>query len=216
MQSAPHTHGSGPAAAAGRSALVIGGTGRIGRAVVAALATRGYEVAVHCHAALAAARELAAAIAGRSLAVTADLREENAVRALVHRVVDHFGRLDAVVVCARRRVQSPLDDVTVVDLRTHFDVNVAGGFVVAQEAGACMVAQGTGGAIVFVGGADVEPARPGDVAYRASDAAIPGLARGLRVEFAARDPRVRVSCVPPGDADPATIAAAVAASIDVV
>ena len=215
MESAQHTHGSGPAAAAGRAALVIGGTGRIGRAVVAAAAARGHDVAVHCHAALPAARELAAAIGGRSLAVTADLRDEGAVRALVHRVVDHFGRIDAVVVCGRRRVHSPLDDVTAADLRAHFDVNVTGGFVVAQEAGACMVAQGTGGAIVFVGGADAAPARPGDVPYLASDAAIPGLARGLRVEFAARDPRVRVSCVAPGDADPATIAAAVAARIDV-
>jgi pteridine reductase len=209
MQSAAHTPASVPAAAAGRAALVIGGTGRIGRAVVAAVAAGGHDVAVHCHAALPAARELAAALGGRSLAVTADLREEGAVRALVHRVIDHFGRLDAVVVCGRRHVPTPLDDVTAADLRAHFDVNVAGGFVVAQEAGAVMVAQDTGGVIVFVGGAEAGPARPGDVPFLASNAALPGLAHGLQVEFAARSPRVRVSCVEPGDADPAAIAAAV-------
>lgn len=214
MESAPHTLGSGPAAAAGRAALVIGGTGRIGRAVVAAVAARSCDVAVHCHAALAGARELAAAIGGRSLAVTADLREEGAVRALVHRVVDHFGRLDVVVVCARRRVPTPLDDATAADLRTHFDVNVTGGFVVAQEAGAVMTHQPDGGAIVFVGGAGAEPARSGDTPYLASEAAIPGLVRGLHAEFVARNPKVRVSYVESGVREAAAIAARVAAQLD--
>ena len=213
MQSAPHSPASVPAAATGCAALVIGGTGRIGRAVVAAVAARGHDVAVHCHAALPAARELAAAIGGRSLAVTADLREEGAIRAMVHRVIDHFGRLDAVVVCGRRRVPTPLDDVTAADLRAHFDVNVAGGFVVAQEAGAVMESQDTGGVIVFVGGAEAAPARPGDLPFLASGTAVPGLVHGLQVEFAARSPRVRVSCVEPGDADPAAIAAAVVALV---
>mgnify|MGYP006266630367 CR=1 FL=1 len=213
MQSAPHTPAAVPAVAAGRAALVIGGTGRIGRAVVAAVAGRGHHVAVHCHAALQDARELAAALGGRSLAVTADLREEGAVRALVHRVIDHFGRLDAVVVCGRRRVPTPLDEVTAADLRAHFDVNVAGGFVVAQEAGAVMVSQDTGGVIVFVGGAEAGPARPGDLPFLASGAAVPALVHGLQVEFAARSPRVRVSCVEPGDTDPSAIAAAVVAFV---
>jgi pteridine reductase len=213
MQSAAHTPASVPDVPAGRAALVIGGTGRIGRAVVAAVAGLGHDVAVHCHAALPAARELAAALGGRSLAVTADLREEGAVRALVHRVIDHFGRLDVVVVCGRRRVPTPLDDMTAADLRAHFDVNVAGGFVVAQEAGAVMVAQDTGGVIVFVGGAEAAPACPGDLPFLASGTAVPFLARGLQVEFAARSPRVRVSCVEPGDADPAAIAAAVVALV---
>jgi len=213
MERGPHTLGSGPAAA-GRAALVIGGTGRIGRAVVAAVAAHGCDVAVHCHAALAGARELAAAIGGRSLAVTADLREEGAVRALVHRVVDHFGRLDVVVVCARRRVPTPLDDATAADLRSHFDVNVTGGFVVAQEAGTVMMHQPDGGAIVFVGGAGAEPARPGDTPYLASDAAIPGLVRGLHAEFVARNAKVRVLYVAADDQDAAAIAARVAAHLD--
>lgn len=194
--------------------LVIGGTGRIGRAVVAAVAARGCDVAVHCHAALPAARALAEAIGGRSLAVTADLREEGAVRALVHRVVDHFGRLDAVVLCARRHVPTSLDEATAADLRMHHDVNVVGGFVVAQEAGAVMMHQPGGGAIVFVAGAGAESPRPGDTPSVASVSAIPGLARGLHAEFAARSPLVRVSCVEAGDADPAAIAAAVGARLD--
>ena len=214
MSPAPLIPLSPPAPAARPAALVIGGTGRIGRAVVAAVAARGCDVAVHCHAALPAARELAAAIGGRSLAVTADLREEGAVRAVVHRVIDHFGRLDAVVLCARRRVSTPLDEATGSDLRMHLDVNVVGGFIVAQEAGAVMMHQAGGGAIVFVAGPFAEPDLPGDTPSIASGAAIPGLARGLQADFAARGPLVRVSCVEAGDADPAAIAAAVVARLD--
>lgn len=195
-----------------RTALVIGGTGRIGRAVVAALAAEGYDVAVHCHAALPAARALAAALGAPSLAVTADLREEGAVRALVHRVADHFGRLDAVALCARRRVATPLDEATAADLRLHFDVNVAGGFVVAQEAAAVMAGQETGGTIVFVTDPPDLPALPGDAAHRASRAAVSGLAGALAAEVAARHARVRVACVE-ACPDPAAVAAAVVAAV---
>ncbi len=195
-----------------RAALVIGGTGRIGRAVVEALAAGGYDVAVHCHAALTAARELAAALGDPSLAVTADLRDEGAVRALVHRVADHFGRLDVVALCARRRVATPLDEAMAADLRLHFDVNVAGGFVVTQEAAAIMAGQETGGTIVFVADPPHLPALPGDAPHSASRGAVPALARALAAEVAARHSRVRVACVEAGP-DPAAAAAAVVAAV---
>ena len=195
-----------------RAALVIGGTGRIGRAVVEALAAAGYDLAVHCHAALPEARALAAALGEPSLAVTADLREEGAVRALVHRVADHFGRLDAVALCARRRVATPLDEATAADLRLHFDVNVAGGFVVAQEAAAIMAHQETGGTIVFIADPPDVPALPGDAPHRASRGALPGLARALAADVAARHSPVRVACVEAGP-DPAATAAAVVAAV---
>mgnify|MGYP006279749911 CR=1 FL=1 len=198
-------------AGVGPAALVVGGTGTIGRAVTTALASRGWEVAVHCHAALPVARELAAATGGRSLAVTADLREEAAVRALVHRVSDHFGRLDAVVHCARRRVAMPFGDATAADLRMHFDANVGGPFVVAQEAAAVMVGQEAGGVIVFVVDPPT-PGRPGDLPHAVSRSALRGLALAIEAECGGLAGRVRVVCVE-AVADPAAVAAAVVAGI---
>ena len=200
-------------AAAARAALVTGGTGRLGRAVAEGLAARGFAVAVHCHASLPAARELAAALGGSSLAVTADLREEGAVRALVHRVIDHFGRLDAVVHCARRRTATALEEATCADLRIPFDVAVGGGFVVAQEAAAEMTRQETGGVIVFVVDATAREPRPGGIADATSQAAVAGLARGLAVDLAARSPRVRVELVEAAADDPAAAATAIVALV---
>lgn len=212
----------GATAQTGRVALVTGGTGLLGAAVVRGLAARGYAVAIHAHGALHEARELAATLEAAgvpSLAVTAHLRDEGPVRAMVHRVADHFGRIDVVVACAAIRLPGPLEEVTADDLRVHFDVNCVGTFIVAQEAGAVMVGQETGGAIVTLGDQSIARPAPDDAAYCPSKGAIPTLTRSLAVEFARRNPRVRVNCVLPGpvtlpaDMDPAARAAAIAGTL---
>lgn len=185
----------------GRVALVTGGARRVGRAIVRALASRGYAVAIHANASLAVAREDAAALAAAgipALAVTANLRDEGPVRAMVHRVADHFGRIDAVVTSAAIWDRQPFESVTADDLRRHFDVNVVGSFVVAQEAAMAMIDQESGGSLVTIG--DWAVARPyRDYAgYFPSKGAIPTMTRSLAVELAARNPRIRVNCVLPG------------------
>lgn len=206
-----------PAAGPGRVALVVGGETGLGAAVVRALAAAGHAVAIHAHAALQQARDLADRLAAGgvpSLALTADLREEGPLRTLVHRVVDRFGRLDALVTCAAVAHPCRLEDVTADDLRLHVEVNVIGAFVAAQECAAVMAGQQSGGGIVLVGATAEEPPPSPRLAARLSLGAIPALTRCLAAECAARNPRVRVNCVIPGPAataaaDQAAVAAAV-------
>lgn len=185
----------------GRVALVTGGGRRVGRVLVRALAARGYAVAIHANASLAVAREEAASLEAAgipALAVTANLRDEGPVRAMVHRVADHFGRLDAVVTSAGLWQRQTFETVTADDLRRHFDVNVVGSFVVAQEAAMAMIDQPSGGSIVTIG--DWAIARPyrDYASYFPSKGAIPTLTRSLAVELASRNPRIRVNSVLPG------------------
>lgn len=185
----------------GRVALVTGGARRVGRAIVRALASRGYAVAIHANASLTEARKDAETLAAAgipALAVTANLRDEGPVRAMVHRVADHFGRIDAVVTSAAIWDRQPLESVTADDLRRHFDVNVVGSFVVAQEAAMTMVDQESGGSLVTIG--DWAVARPYQdyAGYFPSKGAVPTMTRSLAVELAARNPRIRVNCVLPG------------------
>ena len=184
----------------GRVALVTGGESGLGAVVVRALAAAGHAVAIHAHAALDQARAIADLLVAAgvpSLAVTADLRDEGPLRTIVHRVADHFGRLDAVVACAAVAHPCRLEDLTAADLRTHLDVNCVAAFVVAQEAAATMAGQERGGGIVLVGDEAADPP-PDRLAEAVSRAAIPALTRCLARECAARHPRVRVNCVIPG------------------
>jgi NAD(P)-dependent dehydrogenase (short-subunit alcohol dehydrogenase family) len=198
-------------------ALVTGGARGIGADVARTLAAGGHAVAVHCHASLHEARALAEELGSRgtpALAVTADLREEGAVRALVHRVADHFGRIDVVAMCARLRRPGTLDELTGSDLIRHYQVNVIGTFVVAQEAAAVMFAQESGGAILALAAAG-DP-RPDELAFATSQGAIPALMQAFDVECRARHPRVRAACLtaPSPPPAPADLAAMLVARID--
>ncbi|NBU40159.1 MAG: SDR family NAD(P)-dependent oxidoreductase [Planctomycetia bacterium] len=179
-------------------ALVTGGARGLGATVVRALAARGFAVAIHCHGSLVEARALAADVerTGRpALAVTANLRDDGPVRAMVHRVADHFGRIDVLVTTAMIRRRTVLEEVTADDLRSHFDVTCIGAFVCAQEVGAVMCDQATGGAIVLVGDDAATHPRADEVAAACAAGAIPALARALAGEYARRHPRVRVNAV---------------------
>jgi len=195
-----------------RVALVTGGGRGVGAEVVRGLAARGYAIAIHCHASLREARELAAQIeaaGGRAFAVTANFREEGAVRAMMHRVLDHFGRLDVVAGCARLWRPVALHDLTTRDLLAHYEVNVFGLFFVVQEALTVMLSQPEGGTIIACASSN-EP-QPGDLAFATSQAAIPAFIATL----AAEHPKVHTACVLTPDSQPdAERAAAILTRID--
>jgi NAD(P)-dependent dehydrogenase (short-subunit alcohol dehydrogenase family) len=186
------------AAATGQVALVLGGTGRLGSAVVRGLAGRGFSLAIHGHRGLAAARAAAESLTAAglpSLAVTANLRDEGATRTAVHRVADHFGRLDVLVNCAGMHRAAVIDDLSADDLHAHYDVNVVAPLLAAAEAGRLMARQPDGGAIVLVAAGCSGRVPPGATAALASQAAVPVLARALAGEYATIGGPVRVNCV---------------------
>jgi pteridine reductase len=184
-------------------ALVTGsGKRRIGAHVAAALAARGYALAVHYHTSEVEAAETAALLASQfhvtAVPVQADLGDELAVRAMVKAALDRFGRIDVLVNCAAIWRRKPLEEVTAADVRAHLDANLLGTFLTCQHVGLAMVKQPGGGCIVNVGDwADVRPYRD-YAAYFPSKAAIPGLTRVFAVELGTRNPNVRVNAVLPG------------------
>lgn len=86
-----------------RTVLVTGSAKRLGREIALTLATAGWQVAVHYRGSAADATKTVAdceQLAGAAAAFDADLADETAVRALLPRVLQHFGQVDAVVNCA--------------------------------------------------------------------------------------------------------------------
>jgi pteridine reductase len=183
-------------------ALVTGsGRRRVGWHVADALAQHDYDLVVHYR---TSATEAAAAVdylqaKGASVvALAADLTDEAAVRTLIARALDHFGRLDALVNCAAAWTSKPLEDVTATDVRGFFEINTLGTFLCCQHAGLAMVRQSEGGAIVNLGDWAITRPYLNYAAYFPSKGAIPALTRCFAVELGVRNPRVRVNCILPG------------------
>ncbi len=182
-------------------ALITGGAVRVGRAIVEAFADRGYAVAIHANRSVEQANELAAELSERgvsTLVVSAELREEAAVRGMIDQVDSHFGRLDVLVNSAAIWSPKPLEEVTAEEVRDYFEVNSLATFVACQQAGLKMVEQSTGGAIINIG--DWSVARPylDYAAYFPSKGAIPTMTRMFAVELSRRNPWVRVNAILPG------------------
>jgi pteridine reductase len=181
-----------------RVALVTGGAVRVGAAIVRELAARNYRVAIHANTSLDRAQELVTELTGAGHTATAfgaDLRDEDATRAMIDRVRRHFGRLDALVNSAAIWSPTPLEDVMADDVRRFFEINALSTFICCQQAGLIMSEQDQGGAIVNIGDWAVERPYRDYSAYFISKAAIPTLTRMFAVELA---PKVRVNAVLPG------------------
>jgi len=183
-------------------ALVTGsGKRRVGAAVAEALARRGYALVIHYRTSAAEANQAVAQYREQNvqaMAVQADLTDEQAVRELVHKTLDRFGRLDVLVNAAAVWHCKKLEDVTAADVRHFFDTNTLSTFLCAQQAGLAMVKQQEGGCIVTVG--DWATHRPylHYAAYFSSKGAIPTLTRTMAIELGTRNPAVRVNCILPG------------------
>ncbi len=183
-------------------ALVTGsGKKRVGAANAAALARKGYSIALHYRTSAAEARETADSLLSLGVEVAsfqADLADESAVKQLVEAVFARFGRVDVLVNAAAIWRRKPLEEATAADVRAHFDANVLGTFLMCQQVGLRMVAQPTGGVIVNIG--DWAEVRPylGYAAYFPSKGAVTTMTRSFAVELGTRNPNVRVNAILPG------------------
>ena len=132
---------------AGQVALITGGAGAIGSAIARAFADAGAEVAivdVDESGARAKAREIAGA-----LAVGCDVTDRQSVRAAFDTVTETFGGVDIVVSNAGGAWQGQIGEVDDVTLRRSFELNFFAHQCIAQNAVRVMLAQGTGGALLF-------------------------------------------------------------------
>ncbi len=187
--SGSHAPGSNAPA---RVVLVTGGTKGIGREIAQAFLTEGCEVVVCARNAPAT---LPAAGGREASFLACDVREAEALKALVAQVVQAHGRLDVLV---NNAGGAPMAAAATASPRFHEGVlrlNLMGPLHAAQAANAQMQQQPEGGVIVFIGSVSGLRPSPGTAAYGAAKAAVVSLVSSLAVEWA---PKVRVVAVSPG------------------
>jgi 3-oxoacyl-[acyl-carrier protein] reductase len=179
-----------------RVAVVSGGSRGIGKAVAAALAARGFAVAVGFQgAASAAARvvEEITASGGRAIPVQADVADEGAVAEMFDAAEKSFGGVDVVVNSAGRLALSPIADLDLGELDALHRTNIRGAFVMAREAARRVR---DGGAIVNLSTSVVGLQFPTYGAYAASKGAVEAMTLVLARELRGRD--ITVNAVAPG------------------
>jgi rhamnose utilization protein RhaD (predicted bifunctional aldolase and dehydrogenase)/NAD(P)-dependent dehydrogenase (short-subunit alcohol dehydrogenase family) len=131
---------------AGQIAVVTGGAGTIGLATARAMSGAGAEVALlDIQGVQAAAQRLG----GAALAVECDVTDPAAVRQAFDRIAEHFGGVDIVVSNSGAAWQGRIGEVEDKALRQSFELNFFGHQTVAQNAVRIMLAQGTGGCLLF-------------------------------------------------------------------
>jgi NAD(P)-dependent dehydrogenase (short-subunit alcohol dehydrogenase family) len=184
---------------AGRTALVTGGGAGIGAACATLLAARGARVTV-TDIDEDAAVALASTLGGGATGVALDVRDHDAVEAVVRRTAEASGRLDIAVNNAGVGVPVPYDvgDTSFDEWRRVTSVNLDGVFA-AMAAELRVMAAAGGGSIVNMGSIGSAAGIAGASSYVASKHAVLGLTRTAALEYAGRG--VRVNMVTPGYVD---------------
>jgi rhamnose utilization protein RhaD (predicted bifunctional aldolase and dehydrogenase)/NAD(P)-dependent dehydrogenase (short-subunit alcohol dehydrogenase family) len=131
---------------AGQIAVVTGGAGTIGFATARAMSGAGAEIAVlDIQGAPAAGQRLG----GAALEIECDVTDPAAVRRAFDRIAEHFGGVDIVVSNSGAAWQGRIGEVEDQVLRQSFELNFFAHQTVAQNAVRIMLAQGTGGCLLF-------------------------------------------------------------------
>jgi len=179
----------------GRSALVTGGAGGIGAAIVHMLRSAGASVTIadlESEANVHAASELDAHF------VPIDVTSSSSVDAAVAHVVERHGGLDVAVNCAGiRHLGAGAETLSDEDWTTVMDINMTGVFRCCRAEGRVMLEAGTGAIvnIASMSGTAVNRPQP-QATYNTSKAAVVMLTKSLAVEWATRG--VRVNSISPG------------------
>lgn len=184
----------------GQTVLITGGGTGIGRATALLFAQQGANIVVNYS---RSATEAAAtcseveALGVEALAIQANVADDAAVREMISKTLETFGRLDVLVNNAGMThpvAYEKLDELTEQKWDDILAVNVKGTFFCSRAAIAAM-REGQGGQIINVSSIAAATGRGSSIAYAASKAAIDNMTKAMALSQA---PEIRVNAVAPG------------------
>jgi NAD(P)-dependent dehydrogenase (short-subunit alcohol dehydrogenase family) len=171
-----------------KAALVTGGARGIGKAIAEFLAEHGYRVAA-CDVQPSGGLQSAIAF------LRCDVSREASVRACIRRVVQRFGRLDALVNNAGIAApqNGPVEKLALAEWNRRIGTNLTSVFLTAKHAAPHL--RRTRGAIVNIASTRALQSEAGTEAYAAAKGGMVALTHALAISLG---PEVRVNCVSPG------------------
>ncbi|MBK5289320.1 MAG: SDR family oxidoreductase [Acidimicrobiia bacterium] len=176
----------------GRVVLVTGGARGIGRGITEGFLAAGAQVVICGR---TEPEELPSADGRAATFISADVRDADAVEALVAATVDAFGRLDVLINNAGGSPSADSATASPKFSKAIIELNLLAPLVCAQKANAVMQTQPDGGVIVNIASVSGLRPSPGTAAYGAAKAGVLNLTQTLAVDYA---PKVRVNAISAG------------------
>jgi 2-dehydro-3-deoxy-D-gluconate 5-dehydrogenase len=180
---------------AGKTALVTGGNGGIGRAIALAFQAVGANVAVTGRSAEKNAA-IEAELGPGAIVCSMDVRDEGEVGTTIDKVVARFGAVHILVNNAGNVSLENVLEMPKARWDAVIETHLTGAFLCAQAAGRAMVRQGAGGKIINIGSMYSVYGPPNILHYATAKTGMLGLTRGLAVELAAHN--IQVNALLPG------------------
>jgi NADP-dependent 3-hydroxy acid dehydrogenase YdfG len=189
----------------GRVVVIVGASSGIGRALALRCARQGDALVLTARRS-ELLRELDSEIAqvrppgpGKTVTVTADVREGDAGASIVETALAHFGQLDVVVYAAGWNVpRRSIYEATPESWRSIVETNLSGAFSVTSAAVPAMRARG-GGLLVYLSSSGAKRPDQSGAAYQASKAGLAALAHATTEEC--RADNIRTTVIYPGLTD---------------
>ncbi|MFM1903330.1 MAG: hypothetical protein RLZZ440_1230 [Planctomycetota bacterium] len=180
---------------AGRTAVVVGGTGVLGGALAEGLARAGAFVVVAGRGADRGAARVEAikAAGGDGTFVSVDAVDRESVKALLEATLHATGRADILVNCAGVNSSVPYLEIADDDFAKVLDTNLKSTHLGCQIFGGHMADHG-GGSILNIGSVSADKPLSKVFAYSASKAAVVNYTKNVARELAPRGVRVNVLC----------------------
>lgn len=184
----------------GKVSFVTGGARGLGKAMAQALAEAGSDVAlvdIDMEETKKTAREMEEATGVKVIAIQADVTKPEDVDAMIEKILEEFGHLDAAFCNAGICMNIPAEEMTYEQWRKVIDINLTGVFLTSQAAAKVMLKQGKGSIINTASmSAHIVNVPQPQCSYNASKAGVIQLTKSMAVEFAKRG--VRVNSISPG------------------
>jgi NAD(P)-dependent dehydrogenase (short-subunit alcohol dehydrogenase family) len=182
---------------AGKTAVVIGGTGELCGAMAEGMAAAGASIVLVGRDAAKAEKRLAAikAAGGRACFEACEVTSRAGLSALADRVQAREGRVDILVNGAGANSPTPFLEITEEEMDHIISINLKAVMVACQVFGAGMLAAG-GGSIINLGSISGIVPLSRVFTYSATKAAVHNLSKNLAREWAAQG--VRVNTLIPG------------------
>ncbi len=181
----------------GKTAIVIGGTSGIGRALSLGLAEAGADVVASSRRQQQVDETAAAieALGRQTLRVPCDMQDRPSLDRLLAETLERFGKVEILINCAGKIKRAPTLTFPEEEWRDIIDTNLTGTLRACQVFGAHMLERGYG-RIINIASLNSFVALNEVAAYAASKAAVASLTRSLAVEWSKMG--VLVNAIAPG------------------